>query len=189
MKRNQRVMSCLSLALLTVLAGCIPSLNPLYTEENLVFEPALVGVWKQPQGAARWAFSKRDEKSYRLIYTDDQGQEGRFIGRLVRLEGDLFLDLFPEDTQFDASGFYKFHLVPIHTIYRVRGTQPNLELAAIDFRWLDEHLGSHPEEIECATFNGRKLITAPTPAVQKFVVAHKDRFTSEFPLRKVEEGR
>ena len=42
------------------------------------------------------------------------------------------------------------------------------------------------EASRSATFNGRKLITAPTAAVQKFVVAHKDRFTSEFPLQKQE---
>ena len=186
MKLNRKSLSCWSMIVLTLFIGCVPSLNPLYTDENLVFEPALLGVWKQPQGSARWEFSKLDDKSYRLLYTDDKGQQGRFVGRLARLEGDLFLDLYPEDPEMDASGFYKFHLVPIHTIYRVRGTQPKLELAAIDFKWLDEYLTSHPQEIECATFNGRKLITAPTPAVQKFVLAHKDQFTSDFPLQKLE---
>jgi hypothetical protein len=47
----------------SLVAGCIPSLNPLYTDENIVFEPALVGVWKQPQGTARWEFTKLDDKS------------------------------------------------------------------------------------------------------------------------------
>jgi hypothetical protein len=187
MKRHRLSLIGWSLAGLALIAGCIPSLNPLYTDETIVFEPALVGTWKQPQGAARWQFTKRDEKSYGLVYTDDQGQQGRFIGRLVRLEGELFLDLYPEDEQIDASGFYKFHLVPMHTIYRVRGPQPKLELAAIDFKWLDEYLAAHPQEIECATFSGRKLITAPTAEVQKFVLAHKDRFTSEFPLEKIED--
>jgi hypothetical protein len=188
MNQSPRLSGCWSMLLLALFIGCVPSLNPLYTDANLVFEPALLGVWKQPEGSARWEFSKLDTKSYRLLYTDEKGQQGRFIGYLARLEGELFLDLFPEGSEMDASGFYKFHLVPIHTIYRVRGTQPKLELAAIDFKWLDEYLTSHPQEIECATFNGRKLITAPTPAVQKFVLAHKDQFTSDFPLQKL-EGR
>lgn len=179
---------CWSLMGLTIFAGCVPSLNPVYTDETVVFEPALIGDWRQPDSKARWEFDKADARSYRLVYTDDQGQQGRFIGRLARLEGELFLDLYPEDPQFDASGFYKFHLVPIHTIYRVRTTQPKLELAAIDFKWLDEYLTSHPQEIEFATFSGRKLITAQTAAVQKFVVAHKDHFTSDFPLQRLERG-
>jgi hypothetical protein len=179
---------CWLLVGLTIFAGCVPSLNPVYSDETLVFEPGLIGVWQQPNSKARWEFNKLDAKSYRLVYTDDQGQQGRFVGRLARLEGELFLDLFPEDPQMDASGFYKFHLVPIHTIYRMRQSQSKLELAAIDFKWLDEYLTKNPAEIECATFSGRKLITAQTPAVQKFVVTHKDRFTSDFPLERLERS-
>jgi hypothetical protein len=178
--------ACCMLLGLTLLAGCVPSLNPLYTDDTLVFEPALIGVWKQPEGSARWNFSQLDARSYRLLYTDEQGQQGRFIGHLVRLDGELFLDLFPEESQLDASGFYKLHLVPIHTIYRVHGTQPNLKLAAIDYKWFDEYLTSHPKEIQYATFNGRKLITASTADVQKFVRAHEDHFVSEFPLLRAE---
>jgi hypothetical protein len=76
--------------------------------------------------------------------------------------------------------------VPIHTIYRLRRTPESFALFAIDYQWLDEYLTSHPQEIQFATFSDRKLITAATAAVQKFVVAHKDKFTSEFPLQKEE---
>ncbi len=181
-----KTLGCWSLFGWTLLAGCVPSLNAVYTEENLVFDPAMIGTWTQEGSPARWEFSKSEGKSYRLLYTDERGQQGRFIGHLAQIEGERFLDLYPEDPQMEAAGFYKFHLVPIHTIYRVRGTQSTLNLAAIDFKWLDEYLTSHPQEIESATFSGRKLITAPTAAVQKFVLAHKDRFTSEFPLQKQE---
>jgi hypothetical protein len=183
-----KTLGCWSLIALTLFAGCVPSLNPVYTEQNLVFDPAILGVWTQPGTKARWEFVKLDAKSYRLLYTSEQGQEGRFIARLAELEGELFLDLYPEDDRIDASGFYKFHLVPIHTIYRLRRTPESFALLAIDYQWLDEYLTSHPQEIQFATFSSRKMITAATLAVQKFVVAHKDKFTNEFPLQK-EEGR
>ena len=32
------------------LAGCIPTLNPVYTGDDLVFEPSVVGEWKQENG-------------------------------------------------------------------------------------------------------------------------------------------
>jgi hypothetical protein len=171
-----------------LIAGCIPSLNPVYTDETLTFEPALLGVWKQPAAKARWDFSKVDDKSYRLSYTDDEGQQGRFLGRLAKLEGELFLDLYPEEVKMDGNGFYKFHLVPIHTIYRVKRADGQLKLSAIDFQWLDAYLTSHPTEIETATFNGRKMITGPAPAVQKFVLAHKEMFTHDFDLQKIESS-
>lgn len=176
------------LAVLTLIVGCIPSLNPVYTDETLTFDPALLGVWKQPGEKTRWDFAKLDEKTYRLIYADEKGQQGRFLGRLAKLDGELFLDLYPEEVKMEANGFYKFHLVPIHTIYRVQKTDGKLALSAIDFRWLDEYLTSHPGEIEFATFNGRKMITGPTAAVQKFVLAHKEMFTNKFDLQKVENS-
>ena len=188
MKRT-KTLRCWSLIALTLFAGCVPSLNPVYEEKNLVFDPAILGVWTQPGTKARWEFVKLDPKSYRLVYSSEHGQTGQFIARLAEVEGELFLDLYPEDDRIDASGFYKFHLVPIHTIYRVRRTTGSFTLSAIDYQWLDEYLTSHPQEIESATFGSRKMITAATPAVQKFVVAHKDKFTSEFPLQKQDLGK
>jgi hypothetical protein len=176
------------LAILTVIVGCIPSLNPVYTDETLTFEPALLGVWRQPDANALWDFKKFDDKSYRLSYTDDNGQIGHFVGRLARLEGELFLDLYPEEVKSEGNGFYKFHVVPIHSIYRVKQADGQLKLAAIDFQWLDSYLTQHPDEIDTATFGGRKMITGPTPDVQKFVLAHKEMFTSDFDLRKIENA-
>lgn len=176
--------ACWTIALLTVVSGCVPSLNPVYKDENLIFDATVLGIWAQPDSKARWDFAKRDEKSYRLIYTDDDGQEGRFIAHLASVEGTKFLDLFPEEVDTKSAGFYRFHLVPIHTIYLVKRTQPTLELTAIDYQWLDDYLTKNPDAVQCATFNGRKMITAPTEQVQAFVLAHQDRFTGKFDLER-----
>ena len=32
------------ISFLIVLAGCVPSLNPLYTDRDVIFDPALLGV-------------------------------------------------------------------------------------------------------------------------------------------------
>ena len=118
---NKKRLSCGALILAAV-AGCIPSLNPAYKEENLIFNAQFIGVWTQPNSKAKWKFAKRDEKSYTLSYQDEEGQQGRFVAHLAKIEGTLFLDLFPEDANGAANGFYKLHLVPIHTIYLVRET-------------------------------------------------------------------
>ena len=94
------------------------------------------------------------------------------------------MDLFPEQPADDAFGFYKFHLVPIHTVYLVKKTEPSLELAAIDYRWLENYLKDNPDSIQSATFNGRKLITAHTDDLQAFVVENKDRFAATFRLQR-----
>jgi len=171
-----------TLPLLVAMVGCIPSLNPIFTNDNLVFDPAFVGLWKQPDSPATWNFTQFDEKSYHLVYSDNEGRQGRFLARLADVQGTLFLDLFPAEIESNANSFYKFHLVPIHTVYLVNRTGPEMELAAIDFQWLQTYLGEHPEAIEHATYDGRKLITASTADLQDFVLRHKERFTGEFSL-------
>lgn len=169
---------------LVLFTGCLPSLNPVYTEKDLIFDPQLVGLWKQPKSAATWGFSKGDDKSYELVYTDEAGHSGQFTARLAQIDGMVFLDLFPQEIQNDENAFYKFHLVPIHTIYLVRKTKPALELAAIDYHWLEDFLAKHPDGIAHATFNGRKLITASTADLQAFLLQHKDAFKGELALQR-----
>jgi hypothetical protein len=176
---------CCALALLTAVIGCIPSLNPVYRIDDLIFDPSVLGVWRQVGEKARWDFSKRDDRSYRLVYTDNEGRQGRFVAHLAKIEGEMFLDLFPEEVEVEANDFYRFHLVPVHTIYRVRQTSPNLELAAIDYKWLDAELNKQPPTIQSSTFNGRRLITASTEEVRSFVVQNKEAFTAMFRLEKL----
>jgi hypothetical protein len=183
---TQKLM-CVLLASLVAISGCVPSINPVYRTEDLVFEAAVLGSWTQD--GAKWEFSKRDESSYWLVYTDDKGQQGRFIAHLAKIESELFLDLFPDDSGSNASGFYKFHLVPIHTIYRVRDTAPNLTLAAIDYKWLDTELGKQPTTIQSTTFDGRRLITASTDEVRAFVLKNKNSFNAEFKLERRAAGK
>jgi hypothetical protein len=184
---NARYVGWLVAGLLAV-AGCIPSLNPVYRTENLVFDPTVIGEWKQPKSSETWQFTKRDNKSYNLVHTDEDGQQGRFIACIAEIQGKRFLDLFPDQANNKTPGFYKFHLVPIHTIYLIRRLQPNLELTAVGYPWLDDYLAEHPQAIEHTTFGGRTLVTATTEQVQAFVLAHQDAFTERFELERSVKG-
>src|SRR5215813_2285477 len=87
-------------AALALLSGCItPSVNPLYTDNDLVFEPVLVGVWVD-EGSTKatdenWAFEKGTGKSYKLTITEDHGEKGEFETHLIKLKDHFFLDLKP----------------------------------------------------------------------------------------------
>lgn len=172
-------------AALMLVIGCVPSLNPVFRDDQLIFDTSLLGVWSQPTSSEKWEVTQRDESSYRIIYTDQDGQRNPFIGYLAEIEGIRFLELSPDTMGSDESGFYQFHMVPIHTVYLVRQTAPSLELSAIDFRWLDQYLTEHPDAIQCATFHGRQMITAPTDDVQAFVRQHQEMFTSEFQMERL----
>jgi len=97
-------------AALCALAGCVQvSLNPLYTERDLAFDPALLGTW---QGEWRggiltndtngilttWNFTKGDgDKEYKLFFTDEEGKTAQFFVRRLKLGEALFLDFLPSD--------------------------------------------------------------------------------------------
>ena len=172
----------LTVLLLLLMVGCIPSLHAVYTDRDLVFVPEIVGFWKQKKSPATWDFSKRNETSYQLRYTDQSGRSGRFIAHVCRVDDAMFLDLYPEKEDVDASAFYKFHLLPIHTVYLVKQTSPTLELVSIDLKWFKDYLNEHPEALAHSTVNGQKLVTASSKELQQFLLEHRDRFTGSFHL-------
>src|SRR5688572_2052421 len=50
-------LSCVLGTVLWVVAGCVPSLNPLYTLKEVVFDPALIGSWSEE--GSTWTFSAK----------------------------------------------------------------------------------------------------------------------------------
>jgi hypothetical protein len=82
----------------------------------------------------------------------------------------------------------QFHVLPIHTIYRLRRSESGFELAAIDYQWFEEYLTQHPEAIAHATINERKVITASTNELRAFLYEHKEAFTSMLDLKRQVEN-
>ncbi|MCI5125623.1 MAG: hypothetical protein D3925_14400 [Candidatus Electrothrix sp. AR5] len=78
-----------------MLSGCIVSLHPLYTKKDIIFEPDLVGQWTEGEGKGKWEFQKIWNKRYKLVHTDKDGEEGRFLAVLLKVKGHMFLDLRP----------------------------------------------------------------------------------------------
>lgn len=89
------------LLLIAILIGCAPldSLNPLFTDKDVIFDPALVGHWEaidsdgKPNGGME--FMKAGETGYRIILTDDDGTTTEYAAHLVLLQGRRFLDVVP----------------------------------------------------------------------------------------------
>jgi len=168
------------------LAGCVPSLNPLYTEKDLTFDPALVGVWsEQDDSQETWAFEKAGEKQYKLVYTD-KGKTGEFEVRLLKLGGTLYLDLFAEGDGLKDSkrnDFYLSHFIPGHTFAKVTQIGPTLRMAFMNPDWLKKLLEKDPKAIGHQLIGeDRIVLTAPTRELQEFVLKHaKEAFGSDEP--------
>ena len=156
-----------------VIAGCIPSLYPLYTDKDTTFDPAIVGSWVQDNKDSTWHFAKKDNNAYRLIYTDKEGRPGEFEARLVKLDKQMFLDLFPDEPKLPENGYYKFHLLRVHTFLKlslVDGSE--MLLAGMNPGWLQEQLASDPDAVRHETVNDTIILTASPKELQAFVAKH-----------------
>ena len=114
--RNAKIFIPLVLALVAGACGPVEWLNPCFNEEDVVFDPALVGTWKEPDGESMLKFQKADDNGYALLYTEMQAnnadpEQSRYEAHLVRLGDFLFLDLVPKATQA-KSGSYAFSPAP-----------------------------------------------------------------------------
>lgn len=171
-------------ALLVV--GCLPSVQPLYTEKDLVFKKELVGAWIDGDAAAdkaeRWNFSAADETTYRLEMRDENGREGVMVARLVKLESGLYLDLQPDPAFLEkkAAAWYQFALVPGHVFFKVHAVgEKALSLSAPNFDWIDKLLKEQPGSLAHYRARDRVTLTASTAEMQAFIGKHDGEFWGE----------
>jgi len=154
------------------LAGCVPSLHPLYTEQDLVFEPALAGEWSG-KDTGTWAFTRDGEKAYRLVYADTDGKSGEFAAHLLKVQGSLYLDLFPKDPEIKGNDFYKAHFLPVHTFARVRQIEPTFQMAFLSADWIKKHVKEFPDAIRHETLSDTVILTAQPKDLQAFVARNE----------------
>src|SRR3989442_62545 len=184
----KRMKPKLTFALLGVglLLGCVPSLNPLYTDKDLTFDPALVGSWSEDNGKETWSFAKSGEKAYKLTQTDEDGHKAIFEVHLVRLKDYLFLDLYLVDTgeaeknkESKMNSYASAALIPGHMFLKVTQIEPTLQMAFLDPDWLKDILAKDPDAIRHKTIansddhkEDRIVLTAETKDLQQFILKH-----------------
>ena len=161
-----------ALGLATLVAGCVPSLHPLYTDEDLVYDPALVGTWTEEESEDTWTFRRVGDKSYDLIYTEG-GVPARFDAHLVQLGESLFLDTYPGEPDI-KNDFYLIHLVPAHTFSRIQIEGDILRYAMLDLDWLRRMISEKKVSIAHEQVDGGVLLTASTTELQEFFIKYAD---------------
>jgi hypothetical protein len=88
------------LACALCLAGCFPidSLNPLYSDNNVIFDPALLGRWSGSEPNEFLRVERGENGAYLIVYEkkdNDAAGETIFEAHLVSLGGEKYLDLVP----------------------------------------------------------------------------------------------
>lgn len=165
----------LAAAIAVLFAACIPSINPFYTDKDVVFEPKLLGEWQEKEKADEpeiWRFEEGKDKVYKLTITEKEGKQGEFEAHLFKLKQEYFLDIVASEIGTNVADLVKVSLIPGHLLLRVSQIDPELKLAMVDFDWLDKHLKDHPKALAHHRENDRIFLTAETADLQSFVVKH-----------------
>jgi len=180
MKRIKWIVALTGILLAT---GCIvPSIYPLYNDDTLTFDPALLGTWvEEGEEGVTWVFRQTSEQAYEFVHTDEDSMTGVFQAHLVCLGDDLFLDLYPDRSTLDdaVNGFFLFHLVPAHSFLRVWLEEETLRLAIIDLEWLKNGIENGSVTIDHVYSEDQIILTAETIQLQQFVHQHKDEAFDE----------
>ncbi|MHC4215976.1 MAG: hypothetical protein ACYSWP_21710 [Planctomycetota bacterium] len=171
-----------------LLGGCVPvmSLNPLYEQENIIFDQKLVGVWMDDVNDPEiiWDFNRPDpnKNEYRLFYASEEGKQGIFKVHLVKLKEQLFLDVFPDSFPSGRGNnddlkleYNVFFFTPTHTFVKVNSLAPRLNIQITNSEELEKLLEDDPNAIEYVEVeSGWLVLTSSTKEIQSFVLKYAD---------------
>jgi hypothetical protein len=107
-------------------------LEPVYTDDDLVFDANLTGQWEGKEGEMLDSV-KMSGKTYDLIYVEADGTEHQCYANLARVKDITLMAVFLDKSELDPNDpyAYAFHLVP-DRFFRVERTEPDLILQLVD---------------------------------------------------------
>ena len=183
MKKKTRFVVVISLVFL--ISGCIPSLHPLYFDEDRITLDVIEGHWKSDSDD-HWEFVKvKDEPSYILNYTEKQ-QKGEqlkqslfanFDANMVELGGHYFMDLYPRENDYmkHMNDFMAVHFLSAHTFLKLEIKDNQLLIYQMSPEWLERLFDEHKIRISHERLDEDNIVlTASTKELQKFITKYAE---------------
>lgn len=174
-------------ALMLFCSSCVPSIYPIFSERDQVFDQGFVGKWGDPESSETWEFIAAAGNEYQLVHTDE-GRTGTFTARLVNLRGKMFLDIAPVRREKDATEFYNDHFFVTHSFVLIEKKGNAVLVSYLEPKWLKEHLAAKPQGVKHLLLDDEILLTDSTEKLQKFlseIVDVKGAFSEPSEVRRV----
>jgi hypothetical protein len=155
-----------ALSVLFSSACLVSSLHPVYQDETIVFDEALLGEWENRETEMTASISKGEWRSYQIAFTDRFGTT-KFTGHLTTIGAARFLNVMPDDALekppfvVATNGFMQIEIDSA----RVRVREP--DYGAVLKRAAAGKLG-----VDTATdLKQNVIITAPSSQLRTWLVA------------------
>ena len=182
----------LNIALVAILASCIPSLYPLYKPGDLLLNDKLEGIYRSDDDDY-WQIEKLD-LAWEQKYGDDWNiyQSGYtykltvreedlvqdFALHLLKLGQDYYLDFYPVDFDIPHK-FLKEQLIPAHIFAKAEITDQYLVIHFFNNDWLKGLFEGNQIKISHVELSRERwLLTAPTAELQKFILKYANDSTT-----------
>jgi hypothetical protein len=181
--------------LLIFLSSCLKTLHPIFTEQDIVYEPTLIGKWNtENQGNKGFAvitnlgtdnsialpekISTIKQKGYLVSYQNEDGSTEEYIAFLARIGKHLYFDYYPADKKNDKriDEFFRVHFVKMHTSYLVNISKDgSFELSQLDESYVTKLIDEKKIRISHETdADDNTIITASTKELQQYLLKYGD---------------
>ncbi len=191
MKTKMLLFSLIAFILLLI-QSCIPSLHPLYTSDDLVFDTQLIGEWMDSDSIL-WKFEKFEPSNsifpskadrsrddfYKLTVMDEK--PAVFHVHLLRLEQHLYLDFYIKDYEVN-NDMADLHLFPVHTFARIKKDNNQVQMEQFNIEFIENLIKEKKVKIKHEVSYGNLILTAGTDELQKFVTKyanHEDMYVED----------
>ena len=167
----------LAFAVLLGSVGCIEELadqkavEPLFAESDRVSVPGIVGAWTSDGDEPFTLTIRAYEGDYLLTPTRKDRTDRPIAVRLGRIGGTLYWDATALPGE-DHEGLREQHLLPLHSIARIRLEGEGLVVAPLRSDWLKAALADESLDTPHVEIEGEPLLTGSTAELQQLLLAH-----------------
>jgi hypothetical protein len=170
------------LLIICILPGCVISIHPLFTSDDLVFDKRLLGTWSVPGENETWKFETGEHemtpyanKNSYLLKNTENGETRKFTANLTKLGDEFFLDLYPDDEMKTKNSLFEYHFLPVHTFAKIRIYDNKFELYFFNSDLLTKALQQNTIRLKHESLQYYEVITASTEELQQFVKKYAQR--------------
>ena len=181
------------LVIIVLLQSCgVVSFYPLYTDDTVIENDQIIGVWENSEDEYIWDIYKPDTlKSTPISFGDHNGDNNKysylaivfmedepeqwteFMIHLVKIDDYTYADIFPYSWKFQNDNLMA-HMVPVHSFARV-SLDSTFTVAFMDQELLEDLITQKKVRIPFVMDDDDKTLLLSKPEeLQKFLIKYED---------------
>jgi len=161
----KRIKLIVAVGMSLLMIGCpTRSLFPLFSEKDIVFNPALIGTWAGEEDEGTFSFVQSGEKGYTVTMRDEKGGTEVYNASLGRLGKYWFMDSSPANDERD------YHLITAHLITKIQLDGDTLQMSLLESDWLRDMIETKKLSIAHVRRDGEIILTASTEELQALLL-------------------